>query len=96
MPGPEQRRVKLLTLVMLSTVLLLTVSPTHAAPVKTKRSASSQDSNSKLLSPTTCHFTNSEIALPITFSLEMPSYVMLGGHKFNLRLQMPVAGPGNG
>ncbi|CAL1531759.1 unnamed protein product [Lymnaea stagnalis] len=41
-----------------------------------------------------CHFKNTEIALPITFSLEMPSYVMVGGHKFNLKLQMPVINQG--
>lgn len=41
-----------------------------------------------------CHFKNTEIALPISFSLELPSYVMIGGHKFNIKLQMPVVSQG--
>ncbi|BFZ01613.1 hypothetical protein BsWGS_04652 [Bradybaena similaris] len=41
-----------------------------------------------------CHFKNTEIALPITFSLEMPSYVMIAGHRFHIKLQMPVVNHG--
>ncbi|CAG5129101.1 unnamed protein product, partial [Candidula unifasciata] len=41
-----------------------------------------------------CHFKNTEIALPITFSLEMPSYVMIAGHRFHIKLQMPVVNQG--
>ncbi|KAK7012102.1 hypothetical protein BgiMline_003812 [Biomphalaria glabrata] len=83
--------------VSLLVVLLLVCSAVLSAPVQSTNTvtmSTNDHHNDHPPKPTQdhspgCHFKNTEIALPITFSLEMPSYVMVGGHKFNLKLQMP-------
>ncbi|KAK7110470.1 hypothetical protein V1264_014337 [Littorina saxatilis] len=40
-----------------------------------------------------CQLSSDQIDFFMKFSLELPSYVMIGGHKFKLNVGMPSATP---